>query len=127
MKPVGPNDQNDPILRSKEPRSSYGANWPSRSKRPIFMIKRSPKQMPVKIFNMEPVGPNGQNGLVSWSNNLQTSYGANWPSWQKCPILKVKRTPEQLALTTKKAYFQDQTSPGASKPPIFSIFVLYSP
>ncbi|KAG5569105.1 hypothetical protein H5410_058871 [Solanum commersonii] len=118
VKPVGPHGQNSPFLRSNDPRSS----WPSRPKRPILKVKRSPKQTSVKTLPLEPVGPHSQNGLFSRSNDSQSkpylynqltltaksvhfqgqtipeadlTCGASRPSRPKWPILKVKRSPEQ--------------------------------
>ncbi|KAG5593557.1 hypothetical protein H5410_044071 [Solanum commersonii] len=45
---------------------SYGANWPSQPKRPIFKVKQVLK------------------------------YGYSWPSWPKRPIFKAKRASEQV-------------------------------
>ncbi|KAG5569110.1 hypothetical protein H5410_058876 [Solanum commersonii] len=62
MDPVGPHGQNGPFSRSNKPRSristsflpkifidvhldlSYGASWPSRTKRLIFKVKQASKQ-----------------------------------------------------------------------------------
>ncbi|KAG5578673.1 hypothetical protein H5410_049300, partial [Solanum commersonii] len=69
---VGPHGQNDPFLKSSDPRSNYGASWPSQPKGPILKVKRSAKQDP--------------------------AYGANWSSSPKRPILKVKQSPQQTLL-----------------------------
>ncbi|KAG5574357.1 hypothetical protein H5410_054491 [Solanum commersonii] len=136
MEPVGPNGQNVPFSRKTIPGVAmkflviknsnlifakilpvrplspfYGSNCPSRPKRPIFKVKRSPEQTSVKtlpmepvgphrpkrpIFNvkrspkqtlpMEPVGPQGQNVPFSRSNDLKNR--DSWPSRPKRPIFK---------------------------------------
>ncbi|KAG5578679.1 hypothetical protein H5410_049306 [Solanum commersonii] len=42
--------QNSPFTRSNEPRSSYGANWLPRPKRPIYNDKTSLRQGKPPIF-----------------------------------------------------------------------------
>ncbi|KAG5613685.1 hypothetical protein H5410_013509 [Solanum commersonii] len=85
---------------------------------------------------MEPVGPHGQYGPFSRSNNpeadlifaknlhgrpLRLSLGASWPSWSKQPISKVKRASEKtLAMEPVGPHgqsrpFQGQMNLGAVK------------
>ncbi|KAG5611833.1 hypothetical protein H5410_023114 [Solanum commersonii] len=92
MKPVSPQGQNGPFSRSNEPRCSYGSNWPSWSKRPIFKVKRALEKTFVKTLAMEPVGPHGQNDPFLRSNELWS----RWPPRPKRPIFKVKQAPEQM-------------------------------
>ncbi|KAG5569108.1 hypothetical protein H5410_058874 [Solanum commersonii] len=89
---------------------TYGASWPSWSKQPIF--KKS-TWTSVKTLLMEKVGPHGQNCPFSRSNDPRSS----WPSRAKHPTFKVKRSPEQFALTIKMAHFKGQMIPAQ-----FSIF-----
>ncbi|KAG5569107.1 hypothetical protein H5410_058873 [Solanum commersonii] len=68
---VGTHSQNDPFSRSNDPRS--------------------------RTLPMDLVRPNGQNGPFSRSkiSGANLTYGANWPSRPKWPILRVKRSPEK--------------------------------
>ncbi|KAG5569109.1 hypothetical protein H5410_058875 [Solanum commersonii] len=125
MELVGPHGQNGPFSRSNKPRSkpylwsqlaltaktahfqghmipgadlTYGSSWPSWPKRPIFKVKRSPKQNFIIIF-----------AKILHERPLR-------------PYLR-----SHLALTTKMAHFQGQTIPEAGKPPILPIVMCYSP
>ncbi|KAG5598312.1 hypothetical protein H5410_029682 [Solanum commersonii] len=103
---------------------TYGPSWPSRPKRPIFKVKRSPKQSMeflmiqtsdlifANILPGRPLRPYLWNQLALTAKmahfqgqmipGADLTYGASWPSRPKrpiCkpkrPILKVKRSPEQ--------------------------------
>ncbi|KAG5613684.1 hypothetical protein H5410_013508, partial [Solanum commersonii] len=106
---------------------SYEDSWPSRPKRLIFKVKRTPEQPKRPIFkvkrapdetlSIEPVSLHGQNIPISRINeprsrktphfaNFDLIYKGSWPSWLKRPIVK-------LAFTAKTSYFQTQTFHGA--------------
>ncbi|KAG5627716.1 hypothetical protein H5410_012934, partial [Solanum commersonii] len=105
---------------------SYGASWFRRPNRPIFKVKRALEQnsdmtfaktnswTSVKSLVMEAVGPNGQIGPFSRSNESQSSYGVSWSRRPNQPVFKVKRALEQLwsqlVPMAKPTHFQGQTS-----------------
>ncbi|KAG5593560.1 hypothetical protein H5410_044074 [Solanum commersonii] len=68
MDTVGPHHQNDPFSRSNEPQNS----WPTRPKRPIYKVTKTPEQTSMKTLAIDPVGPYGQNDPFSRSNEPQT-------------------------------------------------------
>ncbi|KAG5603467.1 hypothetical protein H5410_024959 [Solanum commersonii] len=122
MEPVGLHGLNDPFSWSNDPRNS----WPSRPKRPIFNVKRSPEKTSVKNLPMEPVGFQGQNDPFSRSNYPRSS----WPSHPKRLIFKVKNAPEQtLPIEPVSPHGQNgpfsRSNDPRGKPPILPIFMCY--
>ncbi|KAG5578702.1 hypothetical protein H5410_049329 [Solanum commersonii] len=70
MESVGHHGQNGPFIRSNELRSSYGASWPQRQKRPNYKVKRYSEQTSVKTLAMEPVGHHGHNSPFTRTNDF---------------------------------------------------------
>ncbi|KAG5628344.1 hypothetical protein H5410_000061 [Solanum commersonii] len=115
MEPVGPHDQNSPLLRTNDP-------WRRRPLRPFLWSQLT---LMAKTSHIQ-----GQT-----TPGLDLSYGAIWPSWPKHPNLKVKRSLEQsmdflvnrnfdliaaksqLALTAKTSHFEGQMNPGEASWP----------
>ncbi|KAG5613726.1 hypothetical protein H5410_013550, partial [Solanum commersonii] len=116
-----PTQPKHPIYKVKRSPAdlSYGASWPSRPQRPIFNVKRTSEQTSVKTLPMELVGPHGQSGPFSRSNNSDFIFAEILRGRLLRPYLWI-----QLAFTAKTAHFQGQTNPRASKPPILPIFTL---
>ncbi|KAG5593554.1 hypothetical protein H5410_044068 [Solanum commersonii] len=73
---IGSHNQNDPFSRSNKPQRNYEASFPSWPKRPTFKVKQTLEQnftwTSVKTLSIELVGPYGQNGLFSRSNEPQS-------------------------------------------------------
>ena len=82
----------------------YGASWPSRPKRPIFMVKRSQEQVNPFFYPFSCVIVHH---LFWWSEippsflpkfyldvRKYLTYGASCPSRPQRPIFKVKRAPK---------------------------------
>ncbi|KAG5582365.1 hypothetical protein H5410_052992 [Solanum commersonii] len=112
MEPVVPNDKNDSFSRLKETRSSPWIIGNSNFRRNFFQIF---SWTSLNTLAMELVGLDGQNIPFSRSND----------PWSSLPSFLVIRNSD-FPLTTKRAYFQGQTSLGVGEPPILSIFVCNS-
>ncbi|KAG5613954.1 hypothetical protein H5410_013778 [Solanum commersonii] len=133
MEPVGPHGQTGLFSRSNGIQSDYGFNWSPRPNRPIFKVKQAPDLVnplfckfscaivhEFLILVMEPVGPHGQTGPFSMSNDPQSS--------QLVPTVKSAHSQGQIipkvaswSPTRKPFHFQGQTRPRAGKPPILPI------
>ncbi|KAG5569111.1 hypothetical protein H5410_058877 [Solanum commersonii] len=140
MEPIGLHIQNGPFLMSNDPQSSYGVSWPSRSKRPIFKVKRSPEKLWSQLALTDKATHfQGQMSLgagkpphftyfrvlysmdflVIWNFDLSFTQ-----IFHGCPLRPLLWS--QLALMANTTHFQGQTIPGPGKPPILLIFVCYS-
>ncbi|KAG5613700.1 hypothetical protein H5410_013524 [Solanum commersonii] len=124
MEPIGPHSQNDPFSGQTIPKAdfTYGANWPSRPKRPIFKVKRSLEKsmefLVIQNFDLifAKILPGRLLGPLLWSQLALTAktthfhgqtipgadltYGAKCSSRPKWPIIKVKGSPEHTSVKT---------------------------
>ncbi|KAG5608029.1 hypothetical protein H5410_019310 [Solanum commersonii] len=110
MESVNPHGQKIPFSRSNDPRSSYGARWPSRPKRPILNVKRSSEQLWIQLALTAKTAHFKGHGLFG-DPEFRPHFCQNF-TWTFVKTLSM----EPVVPYSQIGYFQGQTSHRVGKP-----------